>query len=278
MCTCRPSGLAAALTLAAAGVQVRVIEAADVLGGGARSSELTLPGLVHDECSGMHSMTPGSAFAQRFYLAGAGLTWRWAPVEFAHPLDGGRGAVAVRSVTDTAAGLGAGGRGWQHTFGPLAKRFGTISQEFLQPVLHLPRHPLHLALFGTYPGLPATLPARRFHTPEAQALFTGVAVHAFRPLDTLASSAIGVALTTAAHAFGRPVAEGGSAAIRDADAILVRAAEHDVRLQTGRRVTSLDQLGSPDVVIPRRSPRGSSSTPPASATGSWPPTCAPRRS
>ncbi|MFD1658693.1 phytoene desaturase family protein [Streptomyces caeni] len=247
-----PNGLAAALTLAAAGVRVRVIEAADVLGGGTRSSELTLPGVVHDECSGMHPLAPGSAFAERFDLAGAGLSWRWAPVEFAHPLDSGRGAVAIRSVTGTAAGLGEGGRGWLHTFGPLVKRFGTISREFLQPVLHLPRHPLHLALFGAYAGLPATLLARRFRTPEAQALFTGVAAHAFRPLDTLASSAIGVALTTAAHAFGWPVAEGGSAAIRDA--VLVRAAEHGVRFETGRRVTSLDELGGPDLVMLDTSP------------------------
>ncbi|MGW2647408.1 phytoene desaturase family protein [Streptomyces sp. NPDC001393] len=247
-----PNGLAAALTLAAAGVRVRVIEAADVLGGGTRSGELTLPGLIHDECSGMHALVPDSAFAQRFDLAGAGLTWRWAPVEFAHPLDGGRGAVAVRSVTGTATGLGAGGRGWLRTFGPLTERFGTISQEFLQPVLHVPRHPLHLALFGAYAGLPATALARRFRTPEARALFTGVAVHAFRPLDTLASSVIGVALTTAAHAVGWPVAEGGSAAIRDA--VLVRAAEHGVQFETGRRVTSLDELGGPDLVMLDTSP------------------------
>ncbi|MDI9889227.1 NAD(P)/FAD-dependent oxidoreductase [Streptomyces sp. HNM0645] len=247
-----PNGLAAALTLAAAGLQVRVIEAADELGGGIRSSELTLPGLVHDECSGMHPLVLCSAFAERFDLAGAGLTWRWAPAEFAHPLDDGRGGVAVRSVSETAAGLGKGGPGWQHTFGPLTERFGTISQEFLQPVLHIPRHPLHLARFGAYAGLPATLLARRFRTPEAQALFTGVAVHSFRPLDTLASSAIGVALTTAAHAFGWPVAEGGSAAIRDA--ILARAAEHGVQFETGRRVTSLDELGGPDLVMLDTSP------------------------
>ncbi|MFI0813314.1 phytoene desaturase family protein [Streptomyces echinatus] len=242
-----PNGLAAALTLAAEGVRVRVVEASDVLGGGIRSSELTLPGLIHDECSGIHPLGPGSAFAERFDLAGAGLIWRWAPAEFSHPLDGGRGAVAVRSVAATAAGLDDGGRGWQRTFGPLAERFGAISQEFLQPVLHVPRHPLHLARFGAHAGLPGTLLARLLGSPDAQALFIGVAAHAFRPLNTLASSAIGVALTTAAHAFGWPVAEGGSAAIRDA--VLVRAAEHGVEFETGRRVTSLDELGSPDLVM-----------------------------
>ncbi|MEU3843707.1 NAD(P)/FAD-dependent oxidoreductase [Streptomyces sp. NPDC028635] len=247
-----PNGLAAALTLAAEGVRVRVIEAADVLGGGTRSGELTLPGLVHDECSGMHPLGPGSEFARRFDLAGAGLTWRWAPVEFAHPLDGGRGAAVVRSVAETAAGLGAGGRGWERTFGPLTERFDTISQEFLQPVLHVPRHPLHLARLGAYAGLPATLLARRFGSAEARALWAGAAAHTFRPLHTLASSAIGVALTASAHAFGWPVAEGGSAAIRDA--IVRRATEYGVRFETGRRVTSLDELGGPDLVMLDTSP------------------------
>jgi phytoene dehydrogenase-like protein len=246
-----PNGLAAALTLAAAGVAVRVIEAEDTLGGGTRSAELTLPGLVHDECSGFHPLALGSEFATRFDLAGAGLTWRWAPAEFAHPLDGGGGAVLHRSVAETTAGLAD--PGWAAVFGPLTDRFGTISEEFLQPILHLPRHPIHLARFGAYSGLPASVLARRFRTPEGRALFAGTAAHAFRPFTSLASSAIGVALTTAAHAFGWPVAEGGSGAIRDA--VLKRATEHGVQVETGRRVDSLDELGDVDLVMLDTSPR-----------------------
>ncbi len=245
-----PNGLAAALTLAAAGVSVRVVEAEDTLGGGTRSAELTLPGLVHDECSGFHPLALGSEFAERFDLAGAGLTWRWAPAEFAHPLDGGRGAVLHRSVAQTAADLGD--PGWSAVFGPLSERFDTISREFLQPVLHLPRHPVHLARFGLGAGLPATLLARRFRTHEGRALFAGTAAHAFRPLSALASSAIGVALTTAAHAYGWPVAEGGSGAIRDA--VLQRASEHGVRVETGHRVESLQELGEVDLVMLDTSP------------------------
>lgn len=242
-----PNGLAAALTLAAAGIQVRVIEAADVVGGGVRSAELTVPGLVHDECSGFHPFATDSPFSRAFDLAGAGLTWRWAEHEFAHPLEEGGGAVLSRSVAGTAAGLGDDGRSWQRLFGPLVERFGTISEEFLQPVLHVPRHPIHLARFGAYAAAPATLLARRWHGEEARALFGGVAAHAYRPLDRPFSSAAGIALTTAAHAYGWPVAEGGSRAI--ADAILTRAREYGVLVETGRRVDSLDELGPVDLVL-----------------------------
>src|SRR3712207_2104503 len=46
-----PNGLAAALRLSAAGLRVRVVEAAERPGGGMRTEELMRPGLAHDVCS-----------------------------------------------------------------------------------------------------------------------------------------------------------------------------------------------------------------------------------
>ncbi|RPJ37964.1 MAG: FAD-dependent oxidoreductase, partial [Chloroflexi bacterium] len=49
-----PNGLAAGITLARAGRSVRLIEARETVGGGARTAELTLPGFRHDICSAIH--------------------------------------------------------------------------------------------------------------------------------------------------------------------------------------------------------------------------------
>lgn len=246
-----PNGLAGALTLARAGLEVTVLEAAGEAGGGTRSTEATLPGLLHDECSGFHPLALDTAFSRSVDLGSAGLEWAWPEAEFSHPLDGGRGAVVRRSVAETAAGLGADGRSWERLFGPLTERFDKIATEFLQPVLHVPRHPIALARFGLWSGMPATMLARRWSSDEARGLWAGVAAHAFRPLGSLASSAIGVALGTAAHRYGWPVAIGGSRSISRAMIALIE--EHGGKVETGVRVTSLDECEA-DVVLLDTSP------------------------
>ena len=242
-----PNGLAAAITLASEGVEVLVLEAADTIGGGTRSSELTLPGLLHDECSAAHPLAVENEFTRRFDLGRHGLTWLWPEVQFAHPLDGGGGAAAYRSVEDTARGLGRDGRRWGSLFGPLAAGFDAITADFMRPMLRVPAHPVKLARFGIPSGLPAALLARRFKSPEGQALFAGVAAHAFRPFSAPMSSAIGVTLGTAAHRYGWPVAQGGSAAISRAMASLL--AELGGRIETGVRVDSLAELDPSAIVM-----------------------------
>jgi phytoene dehydrogenase-like protein len=249
-----PNGLAAAVTLAAAGVDVTVYEAASTPGGGTRSGEATLPGLLHDECSGFHPFATDSVFSRRFDLTEHGVEWAWSEVQFAHPLDEGRGAAVTRSLAETAAGLGRDARRYQRLFGPVVDRFDTISTEFLQPMLHVPRHPIHLAHLGVRALPPAALTARYLRTEEARGLWAGVAGHAFGSLRAPLSSAIGIALTAAAHRYGWPVAVGGSGQIA---AALVRLLEsHGGRVETGVRVTDLRELGAPDVVMMDTSPGG----------------------
>ena len=82
-----PNGLAAAIELARVGRSVRVYEAADRVGGGTRSAELTLPGFVHDVCSAIHVFGRTSPFfaEQAAALAGHGLRWVRPPAAVGHP-------------------------------------------------------------------------------------------------------------------------------------------------------------------------------------------------
>ena len=249
-----PNGLACAALLARAGVQVTVLEAEPTIGGGTRTTELTLPGLLHDHCSAIHPMAVGSAAFAELDLAAHGLAWCWPEVDLAHPLDDGSAAVMVRSIEETAAGLGADGRTWKRLFGRPSAGFAELNEDLVQPVLHVPRHALRLARFGLPAAAPATLTARSFRGPHARALFGGVAAHSLSPLTRPLSSAIGMALIAAGHHNGWPVARGGSRAITDALAAIVL--QHGGTIETGRRVTTLSELPAADAVVLDLAPAG----------------------
>ncbi|GAA2098421.1 NAD(P)/FAD-dependent oxidoreductase [Brevibacterium salitolerans] len=268
-----PNGLAAALTLAAAGHAVTVYEAADVPGGGTRSAELTLPGLLHDECSSHHPLGLDNEFARRFDLGRYGLEWGFTEIEYAHPLDAGgaggrsapsggagaggagragstdrgRGAAVLRSVADTAATLGADGPAYRAFFGPVASRMPFVAEEFLRSMLHVPRHPWALAQLGMRAVLPASAAARLFRTEEARALWAGIAAHTFGPFDRPLSSAIGTSLGSAAHYWGWPVAKGGSQSI--ARAMIAALEAGGGRVETGRRIDDVRELDDADVIM-----------------------------
>jgi phytoene dehydrogenase-like protein len=242
-----PNGLTCAAWLARAGVKVTVLEAQEKIGGGTGSSELTLPGLLHDDCSAVHVMAVGAPSLNGLDLESHGLQWCWPEVDLAHPLDGGSAGVMVRSIAETGAGLGADGRTWQRVFGSPSRGFGELSEDIMRPILHVPRHPLRLLRFGLPAATPATLLARKFRTEEARALWGGCAAHAFSPLSAPMSSSVGMALICAGHEYGWPVARGGSRAISDALAGVIR--EHGGRLETGRRVSSLAELPATDAVV-----------------------------
>jgi phytoene dehydrogenase-like protein len=243
-----PNGLACAVALARSGVRVTVLEAAATIGGGTRTSELTLPGLLHDHCSAVHPMAVGSPFLRTLGLERHGLEWRWPEVDLAHPLDDGSAGVMVRSIDDTVAGLDRrDGRVWRRLFGSSAAALDELNEDLMRPVLHVPRHPVRLARFGLPAAAPATLVARLFRTPQARALFGGVAAHALAPLTRPMSSSIGMALICAGHRYGWPVARGGSRAITDALAAVL--AEHGGTVRTGVRVRSLADLPAADAVV-----------------------------
>lgn len=242
-----PNGLAAAATLATRGVRVTVLEAASTIGGGARSSELTVPGLVHDDCSATHPFAAGSPALESLDLGRHGLEWAWPEVDLAHPFDDGSAAAMVRSIEQTAADLGPAGKAWKRLFGSSSAHFEALCEDILRPLIHLPRHPVLLARFGLRTLPPVSAFVRALPTPQARALFAGSAAHAFGPFSVPLGSAVGVALTCACHSYGWPVARGGSQAIADALAAVVR--EHGGRIETGQPVRSLRELPAADAVL-----------------------------
>jgi phytoene dehydrogenase-like protein len=249
-----PNGLACAVALARAGARVTVLEANDAIGGGARSGELTLPGLVHDHCSAVHPMAVGSPFLRSLELERHGLEWRWPEIDCAHPLDDGSAGAMLRSLDATEDALGADGPSWRRVFGPPSRSFEALGADLFRPIQHVPRHPLRLVRFGLRAALPATVLARAWRTPPARALFGGIAAHAVAPLHRPLSASVGTALICAGHAYGWAVARGGSGAIAAALAAALR--EHGGRIETGVRVRSLDEVADADAVVLDLSPSG----------------------
>lgn len=254
-----PNGLAAAIRLAQAGLEVTVVEAAERPGGGTLTSERTLPGVLHDDCAAFHPTGVASPFFASLRLERHGLRWLWPEIDLAHPLDDGRAGIASRDLAASAASLGVDRDRWLRLLGPAVRGFDELLGEILQPVLHAPRHPVRLARFGMRALLPATAMARAFRDDPAAALFTGVAAHKFGRLDRPLSSSVGLFLAATAHAVGWPVAEGGSESITRA--LLAELADHGGTVVTGVRVRSLAQLRdvvgtTPDVVVLDTAPAG----------------------
>ncbi|MFC5909974.1 phytoene desaturase family protein [Streptacidiphilus monticola] len=243
-----PNGLTAAVALARAGLAVTVLEAADEIGGGTRSGEYTLPGLVHDHCSAVHPFGAASPYWRSLDLERHGLVWRYPEIDLAHPLPGGRAAVLSRSLRRTGESLTpTDARRWRRVFGPLATGFDELGGDVLGPLTRVPRHPLRLSRFGLMALQPATLLARLWQGEEARALFAGCAAHAFTALEQPLTSAVGLMLAASGHRYGWPVAKGGSAAIAGALAAELRA--HGGRVETGVRVRSLAELPPAEVVM-----------------------------
>ncbi|CAL9317856.1 Thiamine thiazole synthase [Streptomyces sp. SudanB135_2055] len=237
-----PNGLTAAVELARRGFSVAVFEARDTVGGGARTEELTLPGFRHDPCSAAHPLGINSPAFRDLPLERYGLHWLHAPLPMAHPFPDGSAAVLSRSVGETAASFGARDAG---AYRRLVERFlphwDTLARDFMSlPLTALPRDPVTLARFGLVGLPPSTWLMRRFRDEKAKTLFAGLVAHVMAPLGGFATGAIGMVFALAAHARGWPVARGGSQAISDALAALLKDLGGTVH--TDYEVKRLDDL------------------------------------
>jgi phytoene dehydrogenase-like protein len=226
-----PNRLAAALTPFPAGA----------VGGGARTEELTLPGFRNDCCSAVHPLGAGSPVFRSWPLDRYGLSWVHPDLPLAHPFRDGSAAVLARSVTETAASLGADRETYLQFVRPFRGRWDDLAAGLLRPPLaSLPRHPLLLAYFGVLAVMPAEVLARSFRDQRARGLLAGLAAHVTAPLTSPGTGGVALMFALAAHQVGWPFPRGGTQALSDALARLL--ASLGGRIRTGQRVRTLAEL------------------------------------
>ncbi|WP_298328903.1 NAD(P)/FAD-dependent oxidoreductase [Haloactinopolyspora sp.] len=251
-----PNGLAAAVVLARAGLDVRVVEAQPTIGGGARTMDLGLaPGIVHDVCSAVHPMAAASPFFRAFDLRARGVRLNYPEVSYAQPLDGGRAGIAYRDLDRTVDELGPDGPAWRRLLGPLARHAPAVVDTALGDRRSLPADLLTAAQFGLHVAEQGTpLGRRRWRGEVAPALLMGVAAHAICRLPTLTAAGTALSLGALAHSPGWPLPVGGSQAIVDALVDDLRA--HGGVIETGVEITSFAQLPPAHAYLFDTTPRG----------------------
>lgn len=247
-----PNGLAAAIYLQQQGLAVLLVEAKDTIGGGMRSAALTLPGYLHDICSAVHPMAQASPFFSTLPLQSFGLEFLQPEIPAAHPFDDGVAALLHRSLQQTAEGLGNDQSAYLRLLSPIVKQWPVLISDLLAP-LHVPSNPLPMAGFGLKGLASATRLAKRFSSREARGLFAGMAAHAIQPLESLATSAVGLVLMAAGHSGGWPIPKGGSQQIANALGAYFQSIGGTI--ETGIEVKRLQDLPSAKAILFDLTPR-----------------------
>lgn len=248
-----PNGLAAAIVLARAGMDVRVREEHAVAGGAVRTAELTLPGFVHDLGSAVHPLAASSPFFNSLPLADHGFEWISPPAALAHPFDDGSAITVERELDETARQLGSDADPYRRVFATLVANWESLCRELLQP-MHWPAKPWLTARFGVRAIQSAEgLTRRSFRGAKTRALFAGLAAHSTLPLSSPMSSAIALILGAAAHGPGWPIPRGGAGNIASA---LVKFLENcGGRVETNALVKSLEELNEFSPILLDVTPR-----------------------
>ncbi len=240
-----PNGLAAAVTLARAGLAVQVLEAEADSGGGTRQVQLA-PGhaVRHDLCSAVHPMATASPFFRGFDLAARGVRLVAPPISYAQVLGDGRAVVAHRDLQQTADSLGVDGPRWKALFQPLLEHQRAVLDSVFWG------RPVGTGLLGALPGLAMlagqATPAWDLAWREAQApaLLTGVAAHAGSPLPGPVGAGTLLMLGLIAHTAGWPIPVGGSR-------VITEALEDDLRAHGGTVLTGRPVRGRADLPAAR---------------------------
>ncbi len=248
-----PNGLAAAIVLAQAGLQVEVREAESTPGGAVRALELTLPGFRHDFGSAVYPLAVGSPFFSSLPLVNPGLEWIFSPAVLAHPLDDGTAVMLERDLDETRDSLGIDGAAWDKLMRPFVERWTEFARGVLRPVSFMPAHPLLMARFGVLGLQSAEVVAHRFHRPRTRALFAGLAAHSFLSLGEPLSAAFGMLMAVSAHAVGWPIPRGGAQSLTNA--LCGYLSTLGSKVTTSSPVFNLDELKNYDLLLCDLTPR-----------------------
>jgi phytoene dehydrogenase-like protein len=248
-----PNGLAAAVTLARAGLSVALYERQNTLGGAASTGEVTLPGFRHDLGSAVHPLALQSWFFREFGLERR-VRFVVPEVSFAHPLDGARAGLAYRDLHRTADALGRDGAAYARLLAPLVAHLRGVADFTGNALLRIPGDPLAAVFFGIR-SLEQGGPwwNARFREDVAPAMITGVSAHSILPQPSLAAGGAGLVLATYAHGRGWPIPVGGSQSI--ADAMISDFRAHGGAVHTGVDVADLRQLPPARAVLLDVTPR-----------------------
>lgn len=247
-----PSGLSAAVTLARAGLSVRVLERASTIGGGLRTSELTLPGFRHDVCSAVHPAALASPFFRLWGLEQR-VPFVVPELSFGHPLDGAPAGLAWRDLDRATERLGRDGLAYRRLLEPLVRRIEGVVDFTGHQLLRVPADPIAAVRFGLRALEQGTADWNtRFRDGTAPAMLTGVLAHANARLPSLAAAGTGLLLGAHAHARGWGLPIGGSQSIADALADDLRA--HGGIIETDAEVRSPADVGDSRAVILDTSP------------------------
>ncbi len=242
-----PNGLSAAIELARNEKKVLIIEAADTIGGGMRTTSLTLPGFSHDFCSAVHPTGILSPYWTQLPLGEFGLEWITPPASVAHPLDNQPAVILTQSLEETAENLGADAKAWKNMLLPFLKNPQGLIKDGLKP-LGIPENLFLMARFGMKAMFPATTLANLlFKEERAKALLAGCSAHSILPLDKPFSAAIGLMFALMGHVVNWPVAKGGSVAIANALGDYFKSLGGEI--QTGLKITNMNQLPESKVIL-----------------------------
>lgn len=247
------NGLAAGIVLAQAGWSVTVYEAHEIIGGGTRTMELTLPGFKHDVCSAIHPLGLGSPFFSTLPLEQYGLEWVHPPIPMAHPFDDGTSAVLARTIEATGASLGMDADAYRRLIEPFVNHWEKLTPDIIGP-LRLPNHPILLARFGLQALRSAEgLVKSWFKGAKARALVAGIAAHCTMPLDWIPTASFGLVLAYMGHAVGWPIPRGGSQSMANALAGYLQSLGG--KIITGTRINSIDELPPSRAILLDLTPR-----------------------